>query len=111
MFRAVAQIAKGFHRVAFMTPPIKPMLLAPPLFLPLNPTRLMSLAYLQNQSMSYFRMKRRKGCLNHKGKSKFNSLKRRSKRKNNFPKLHNHNGLLHRVRIVLIDNVSTLILL
>ena len=57
---------------------------------------------VQNMSYGYFKLRRPKGQLSHKGKSSSNSPKKQSKRRVGSYRMPNHNGLLKRIRIVTI---------
>lgn len=59
-----------------------------------------SLSFTSQEFFGCFKLKERGPCLPHKGKSRFNSAKRREKRKASHYKLPNHKGLLRRLRIV-----------
>ncbi len=59
-----------------------------------------SLFTQRNESFGLLKIKKAGPCLPHRGRSKFNSLKRRNFRRPKKFLLHTHAGLLKRIRIV-----------
>ena len=62
-----------------------------------------SLYFARSECFSIFKKVQRGPSLSHKGKSKWNNLKRRSRHRSIAYKLPNHNGMVARVKIVIFS--------